>query len=258
MLREPTGGDQRQRARDASHRSWPQITHRTPGGRVRSEDQPLVVSLRWACRSWQAASSRQAHLLWRMGLPQRISLGQSVELPLIRIILRRGPAQPHIKQVRGSTAGHPQLFGGRRADDGGVPESVVAAGHAWRIASPQASPRSSFTPLAYSVIMRAGQAAAQAEDRSAWDREPGSELGARELFVLAAPRSWTGAADARAAPSQARARRVPGQVVCHGLSRSLADSLARVQTWIHAGEADQRASLIRKGSPGRLITGLRP
>jgi hypothetical protein len=159
---------------------------RAPGERVRSEDQPLVVSFRWACRSWQAASSRQAHLLWRAGLPQRISLGQSVELPLVRIILRRGPAQPHIKQVRCSTAGHPQLFDRRRSDDGGVPGLVVAAGHASRIASSQASSRSSSTPLEYAAIMRVGRAASQAEDRSAQDCEPGSELGARELSGRAA------------------------------------------------------------------------
>ena len=43
------------------------------------------------------------------------------------------------------------------------------------------------------------------------------------------------------------------QVVCHGLSRSLADSLARVQTWIDAGEADQRTSLIWKRSMGANV-----
>src|SRR5690348_18500127 len=44
-----------------------------------------------------------------------------------------------------------------------------------------------------------------------------------------------------------RARRVPDQVVCHGLSRSLADSPAHAQTWIYAGEANQRAVLIKTG-----------
>jgi hypothetical protein len=43
------------------------------------------------------------------------------------------------------------------------------------------------------------------------------------------------------------------QVVCHELSRSLADSLARVQTWIYAGEPDQRTSLTRKRSIGANV-----
>jgi hypothetical protein len=51
-----------------------------------------------------------------------------------------------------------------------------------------------------------------------------------------------------AAPSQARARRVPDEVVGHELSQSLADSSAPVQTWIYAGEADQRTSLTRTRS----------
>jgi hypothetical protein len=93
------------------------------------EDQPLVASFRWACRSWQASASRQAHLLCR-GLPQRISFAQSAESPPQRIILCRGPAQPHIEQVGCSTAGHPPLFDGPRGDDCGVPVAVVAAGRA--------------------------------------------------------------------------------------------------------------------------------
>ena len=51
-----------------------------------------------------------------------------------------------------------------------------------------------------------------------------------------------------AAPSQARARRVPDEAVGHELSQSLADSSAPVQTWIYAGEADQRTSLTRTRS----------
>ena len=121
-------------------------TCRAPGERVRSEDQPPVISFRWACRSWQAASSRQAHLLCS-GLPQRISLAQSDWSLPTRIILCRGPAQPHIKQVRASTAGHPPVVRRARGDDGGVPEPVLAAGHASRIASSQASSRSSFDSI---------------------------------------------------------------------------------------------------------------
>jgi hypothetical protein len=45
-------------------------------------------------------------------------LAKSAELPSRRIILRCGPAQPHIMQVRGSMAGHPQWFDRRRGRRG--------------------------------------------------------------------------------------------------------------------------------------------
>lgn len=48
--------------------------------------------------------------------------------------------------------------------------------------------------------------------------------------------------------SEGRARHVPEQAVSQGLSRSLADSPVRVQAWIYAGEADQRASPIKMRS----------
>jgi hypothetical protein len=88
----------------------PRLDIPAPGERVPVEDQPPVFSLLWACRSWQAASSRQTH--WPR-LPHRVPVGHRAiiaaswyeapgtppELPPQRIILRRGPVQPHIEQV---------------------------------------------------------------------------------------------------------------------------------------------------------------
>ncbi len=58
--------------------------------------------------------------------------------------------------------------------------------------------------------------------------------------------------------SRSRVRHVPDEAVGQGPSRSLADSPARMQTWIDAGGVDRGASLIGNRSVGANVGATRP